>query len=99
MQGVSLSPKKSITKKHPKSPSKINDFERVIFLLSKPRKERTVQNNKIIGEYLSNKFTYFKKLKDQSDYEKLGKLVSVLNYEIFEKDSKIINCGEEGDKF
>ena len=99
MQGVSLSPKKSITKKHPKSPSKINDFERVIFLLSKPRKERTVQNNKIIGEYLSNKFTYFKKLKDQSDYEKLGKLVSVLNYEIFEKDSKIINCGDEGDKF
>lgn len=99
MQGVSLSPKKSITKKHPKSPSKINNFERVIFLLSKPRKERTVQNNKIIGEYLSNKFTYFKKLKDQSDYEKLSKLVSVLNYEIFEKDSKIINCGDEGDKF
>lgn len=92
-------PKKRSIKKAPKSPSKVNTFEKVISLLEKERKQRTVQNKKVISEYLSDKFTYFKKLKDQSDYEKLDKITSVLNYEIFKKGEKIINCGDDGNKF
>ena len=92
-------PKKRSIKKAPKSPSKVNTFEKVISLLEKGRKQRTVQNKKVISEYLSEKFTYFKKLKDQSDFEKLDKITSVINYEIFNKGEKIINCGDEGDKF
>ena len=73
--------------------------EAIIELLSKDKTKRTKIDIRILSEYLSNKYDYFKKLKENSEYSKLEKLVGVLNFEVFQPDEPIIRFGEEGDKF
>ena len=67
-------------------------------ILEKSKLSRTKIEIRILTEYLSSKFEYFKKLRTQ-DALKCEKLVSVLNIESFKENAPIINYGEEGDKF
>ena len=71
----------------------------IISLLQKPGKTRTKNETRILSEYLSENYDYFKKIKQNSENEKLEKICSVLKYEIFHKNETIISYGEEGDKF
>ena len=73
-------------------------YDHVIQILIKPRNSRNLLENKLLAEYLSNKFEYFKKIKI-SEPSKLEKLCKVLNYETFSAKETIINYGETGDKF
>ena len=73
-------------------------YDHVIQILIKPRNSRNLLENKLLAEYLSNKFEYFKKIKI-SEPSKLEKLCKVLNYETFSAKETIINYGETGEKF
>ncbi len=92
-------------KKKPKKELEIKDKKKVISieaataLLSKNKVSRTKQENKLLGIFLSEEFTYFTKLRDAGEIQKLEKIVSVLNLEIFKPGESIISFGEEGDKF
>ena len=73
-------------------------YDHVIQILIKPRNSRNLLENRLLAEYLSNKFEYFKKIKI-SEPSKLEKLCKVLNYETFSAKETIINYGETGEKF
>ena len=73
--------------------------EYILSLLQKAEKNRTKNEIRILSEYLSEKYDYFKKIKNSSQIQKLEKIISVLHYEIFHKGDPIILFGEEGDKF
>ena len=73
-------------------------YDHVMQILIKPRNSRNLLENRLLAEYLSNKFDYFKKIKT-SEPSKLEKLCKVLNYETFSAKETIINYGETGDKF
>ena len=73
-------------------------YDHVIQILIKPRNSRNLLENRLLAEYLSNKFDYFKKIKT-SEPSKLEKLCKVLNYETFSAKETIINYGETGEKF
>ena len=73
-------------------------YDHVIQILIKPRNSRNLLENRLLAEYLSNKFEYFKKIK-LSEPSKLEKLCKVLNYETFSAKETIINYGETGEKF
>ena len=89
---------KKITKKHIQ-PKKNYSEEYIIYLIQKTEKSRTKNEIRILADYLSEKYDYFKKIKESSEHQKLEKIVSVLHYEIFQKGDPIISYGEEGDKF
>ena len=100
----------SLYKKCAKKPKKDNQakpppkkstttLEQTIQLLSKHKSLRTKTENKIINNYLSENFSYFKKIRDNGDTSKLEKLIAVLNLETFKSNQNIIRFGEEGDKF
>ena len=80
-------------------PKKIHSDELIIELLSKERHLRTLTEIKIISKYLSEKFEYFKKIKESGEKYKLEKIVSVLNLEKYSPNQYIIKYGQEGDKF
>ena len=89
--------KKDIESKVPTK--KIISLENAINLLSKNKLSRTKQENKILGHFLAEHFDYFKKLRESGEEQKLGKIMSVLNLEIFKPGQEIIRFGEEGNKF
>ena len=97
-ENIEIKKEKGLTRKSFLQKKQIHeDF--IISLLQKPEKTRTKHEIRIIGEYLSEKYDYFKKIKENSEKEKLEKICSVLKYELFHKDETIISYGEEGDKF
>ena len=74
--------------------------EYIFSLLKKETNQRTKAEIRILAEYLSEKYEYFKKLKSSTtDNSKLEKICSVLHLEEFKPNSTIIKFGEEGDKF
>ena len=73
-------------------------IDQIMHILIKPRTSRNIVENKILSEYLSSKYEYFKKIKE-TDPNKLDKLCKVLNYETFSPKETIINFGEPGEKF
>lgn len=85
-------------KKKRMSQIKIYSPDYIQSLLEKTKGTRTKIEIRILTEYLSNKYDYFKKLRSQ-DNLKCERLISVLNIERFKADVPIINYGEEGDKF
>ena len=91
-------PKKENQTKPPSKKS-TTTLEQAIQLLSKHKSLRTKTENKIINNYLSENFSYFKKIRDNGDTSKLEKLIAVLNLETFKANQNIIRFGEEGDKF
>ena len=75
-------------------------LEDLIELIKMPQIKRTRNDSRLIQNYLCQNFDYFKKLtQDPDGKEKIPKIISVLNYETFQKDQHIIHFGEIGDKF
>ena len=97
----SNSPIKSKNRASVFSPKKEKEikFDYILTILKKPSERRTKGEIRILSDYLSNKYDFFKKLNNPTDKKKLEKLVSVLNYEEFSPNKNIITFGEEGDKF
>ena len=99
----------------PASPNKRNQFfnkgsqniilhkhykpEYILSLLQKKNYQRTKAEIRILADYLSEKYEFFRKLKASSEIAKLEKICSVLHLEEFKPNSTIIKFGEEGDKF
>ena len=73
-------------------------YDHIIQILVKPKNSRNLLENKLLAEYLSQKFDYFQKIKN-SEPSKLEKLCKLLNFETFSPKETIINFGEPGDKF
>jgi len=102
---ISLSLSKSFTKKKVRKlrkstiekPREIT-IDQILHILIKPRSSRNIVENKLLSEYLSSKYEYFKKIKE-TEPNKLDKLCKVLNYETFSPKETIINFGEPGEKF
>ena len=96
-----LKPKHLYHKHHPSFSTTKRPFSTALIFekLSKSKSQRTKLDIKLISDYLSSKYDYFKKLKDSGDTAKLERLVSVLNFETFNANEPIIQYGEEGDKF
>ena len=63
--------------------------ENILAILTKSKKLRMDVENRMVGEYLSKKFKYFKKIKSEN---KLGflKLIPFLKYDKRKKDEIII---------
>ena len=68
-------------------------------VLSKEKSQRTKLEIKLVTSILSEKFDYFKKLKEEGKNSKSEKIVSVLNLEKFHPEQYIMKYGENGDKF
>ena len=83
----------------PKQISNQINFEEIIDILSMKKFSRTSIQNRLISNYLCNKFDYFKNIKEKNEIDKLNKLMAVLQLEKFNINKKIINYGEDGDKF
>ena len=97
----SNSPIKSKIRSSAYSPKKEKEikFDYILTILKKPSERRTKGEIRILSDYLSNKYDFFKKLNNPMDKKKLEKIVTVLNYEEFPANKNIITYGEEGDKF
>ena len=74
-------------------------FKSVIALLEKKKEEKTRLDIKIIAEFLSEKYEFFKKIKESKENSVLYQLISVLNLEYFMKDDFIIRFNDVGSKF
>ena len=68
--------------------------QNVIGILAKSKKLRLDIENRMVADYLSVKYKYFQKIKDQY---KIGylKLIPALKYQKVEEDEIIINIGDE----
>ena len=75
-----------------------NSKEHIFELLSIDPSLRTGQENREIGIYLSFKYDYFKKIKEEDGLSKLDKVTSILHLKKFIKDDIIINYDEKQDK-
>ena len=73
--------------------------EDVYKFLSKNTNSRTAQEINTYAKYLSNKFQYFTKLKEEDSQMKVEKLTKVCKLQKTLKGDSIINYGEIGDKF
>ena len=94
----SMSPnRKAFFRKKNPNQKRSNNSEYILILLEKEPMQRTKTEIRILSEYLSERFEFFKKFKNEPT--KLEKLVSVLHLETFKPNEKIIKFGEEGDKF
>ena len=94
----SMSPnRKAFFRKKNPNQKRSNNSEYIMILLEKEPMQRTKTEIRILSEYLSERFEFFKKFKNEPI--KLEKLVSVLHLETFKPNEKIIKFGEEGDKF
>ena len=75
-------------------------LEKLIELIKTPSFNRTSSDLLIMRNYFCQKIDYFKKLiQEPSGKDKVEKIISVLNYESFNKGEHIINFGDIGDKF
>jgi CRP-like cAMP-binding protein len=74
-------------------------FKTIMTILQKPKLERTKTDIKILSQFMCDRYSFFKKLREESDNDKLEACLKVLNYERFEENTNIINYGEIGDKF
>ena len=74
-------------------------FKTIINLIAKPKYEKSKFDIKVISEFLSEKYDFFKKLKESNQITTLHQLVSVLNLEHFKKDEFIIKFNDVGTKF
>jgi len=77
---------------------KIISQEQLIKLLSKNRKNRIDIENRMIADYLTQRFSYFYQIKI-TNKERFLKLISVLNLENISSNEIIINIGEDNNNF
>ena len=90
-----------------KSPTKLAEHlsryknitkDMVLKILIKNSKTRTDVDNRIIADYLSKNFEYFKKIKETSN-KRFLKLISVLSFETYLQNELIMNINYDEDKF
>ena len=75
-------------------------LEKLVELIKTPSFNKTSSDLIIMRNYFCQKIDYFKKLiQEPNGKDKAEKIISVLNYESFNKDEHIINFGDIGDKF
>jgi len=70
----------------------------VLKILIKTPKSRTDVENRMIADYLSKNYDYFKKIKETSQ-KRFLKLISVISFETFNPNELIININYDEDKF
>ena len=92
---LNLLKKRNLIKKNLKKEITI---ERIIELFSKDSSSRTNIENKEIGIYLSNKFDFFKKIKDEDGWPKLDRIISICQFKKYINDDIIINYEEKESK-
>ena len=68
--------------------------QKVLAIISKNKKLRMDIENRMVADYLSNKFNYFKKIKDESTVGYV-RLIATLKLEAIPADEIIINIGDE----
>ena len=73
---------------------KIITPQNVIAILSKNKNLRMDMENRMVADFLTRKFKYFKNIKDEYKFEFL-KLIPLLKYDIIKKGKTIIDIGEE----
>ena len=69
----------------------------IITLLQIDKDLKTQKDIQELKDYLTSHYDYFKNLLKQSE-ERFLKLIPLLRYEIFQKNERIMNFGDEGDK-
>ena len=74
-------------------------LESIIDLIKIEPYRRTVQENKKLQTYFCSHAQYFSKLQHENQLDKVNKLISNLKIETFEKNTRIMNFGDYGDKF
>ena len=72
--------------------------DEVVYILKKPKKERTHKDIRILNEYLTTNLNYFKQLKSKSDPYQYEKTLYVLKYEEVKQGKNIVTYDEDGDK-
>ena len=87
-----------IIKEEEEENKQINEFDRLIGILKKPKKERSKADKLEIQSYLSSHIDYFKNLSTQIDKDTFLKIVSNINYHQIEKNIRVINFGDEGER-
>ena len=92
---INLLKKRNLIKKNLK---KEITLERIIELFSKDNSIRTNIENKEIGIYLSNKFAFFKKIKEEDGWPKLDKIINICQFKKYINDDIIINYEEKESK-
>jgi CRP-like cAMP-binding protein len=78
---------------------KVIQFKHIIGILQKLKHERSRADIKILSQFMCERYGFFKRLREDSDNDKLEACLKVLSFEQFEIGSNIINFGEVGDKF
>ena len=73
---------------------KVISPQNVIEILSKNKNLRMDMENRKVADYLSNKFNYFKNIKDEYKFGFL-KLIPFLKFDVIKKDKTIIDIGAE----
>ena len=73
---------------------KVISPQNVIEILSKNKILRMDMENRKVADYLSNKFNYFKNIKDEYKFGFL-KLIPFLKFDVIKKDKTIIDIGAE----
>ena len=73
------------------------EMEKIVKLLQLDKEKKTKDDIKILKDYLSSHYDYFKTLLKQSE-ERFLKLIPSLKYETFKANERIMNFGDEGDK-
>ena len=73
---------------------KVISPQNVIEILSKNKILRMDMENRKVSDYLSNKFNYFKNIKDEYKFGFL-KLIPFLKFDVIKKDKTIIDIGAE----
>ena len=68
--------------------------QKVLAIISKNKKLRMDIENRMVADYLSKKFNFFKKIKDETTVGYL-KLIAALKFETIQADETIINIGDE----
>ena len=68
--------------------------QKVLAILSKNKNLRMDIENRMVADYLSKKFNFFKKIKEESGVGYL-KLIATLKFEIIQAGEIIINIGDE----
>ena len=73
------------------------EFKHIIKILKLDKDQKSKDDIKLLKEYLSSHYDYFKNLLKQSE-ERFLKLIPLLKYETFKANERIMNFGEIGDK-
>ena len=74
-------------------------YEIIISILSKEKLSRTPLDINILFHFLTDRYHFFKRLRDDMDNEKLLALIRVINYKNYNSGETLINYGDEGYRF